>query len=296
MESYEPTIASDLPPIAAQHTRMRTNYVDTFRRYNDSNTQISLHSHNYYELLYCRSNCNVEYLIGTDRYLLQKGDIVFISPGVSHRPLLPTEMQEPYVRDIIWLSTDFVQQLYNVLPSDFSPAMSHLRLLRTSPETRELLGHYFDIGVRETERKEVCWHAAVVANTILLMTLLRRAAENTASEPLHAEKPELLEQIIRYVEEHLSEKITLTETAKRFWVSESTICQTFRKRMGASFYRYVIQRRLIAAKVLIGRGIPLEELSVQVGFSDYSAFYRAFRQEYGISPRHYRKQLEQGVL
>ena len=58
--------------------------------------------------------------------------------------------------------------------------------------------------------------------------------------------------------------------------------------MGVSFYRYVTQRRLIAAKILIEKGILLEEVSRQTGFQDYSSFYRAFKNEYGISPRQYR--------
>ena len=59
--------------------------------------------------------------------------------------------------------------------------------------------------------------------------------------------------------------------------------------MGVSFYRCVTQRRLIASKALILQGIPLEQVSERVGFADYSGFYRAFRQEYGISPRQYRR-------
>ena len=59
--------------------------------------------------------------------------------------------------------------------------------------------------------------------------------------------------------------------------------------MGVSFYRCVTQRRLIAAKALILDGHPLENVGQQVGFSDYSSFYRAFKQEYGIPPRQYRK-------
>ena len=91
-----------------------------------------------------------------------------------------------------------------------------------------------------------------------------------------------------YVENHLSEKITLTDMARRFYVSESTIIQHFRKKMGISFYRCVTQQRLIFAKNLIQKGIPLETVCRQVGFTDYSTFYRAFNQEYGLSPRQYR--------
>ena len=91
------------------------------------------------------------------------------------------------------------------------------------------------------------------------------------------------------MEHHLGDHITLATTAQRFFVSESKISQTFREKMGVSFYRCVTQRRLIAAKNLIAAGMGMEAVSAQVGFRDYSSFYRAFRQEFGISPRQYRK-------
>lgn len=99
----------------------------------------------------------------------------------------------------------------------------------------------------------------------------------------------------RYVDTHLAEKITLEDIARKFLVSQSTISQTFRQKMGISFYRYVTQRRLIAAKTEILAGCQLESLYETVGFSDYSTFYRAFRREYGISPSQYRK-LQAGNL
>ena len=129
----------------------------------------------------------------------------------------------------------------------------------------------------------------MIGNTITLLTQLNRAYQDTASYPLHAEKPALLDRAMAYIEENLSGKITLEEAARRLFVSQSTITQTFRKKMGVSFYRCVTQRRLIAAKSLIGEGVQLESVGQLVGFSDYSTFYRAFKQEFGISPRQYRK-------
>ena len=143
------------------------------------------------------------------------------------------------------------------------------------------------IGVMEAERQADGWEAAVIGNTITLLTLMGRSIQERTASVLKAEKPELLNEVLSYIELHLNEKITLEETAKHFYVSVSTITQLFRQKMGTSFYRCVTQRRLIAAKVRIGDGEALEDVSRAVGFSDYSSFYRAFKKEYGITPRQY---------
>ncbi len=44
-----------------------------------------LHSHVFYEVLFCCEG-GTEYLLGAGRYRVQKGDVVLIPPGVSHRP------------------------------------------------------------------------------------------------------------------------------------------------------------------------------------------------------------------
>ena len=275
-----------------QELEMSSPLVDTHQDTSFSNATISLHSHSFYELLYCRNTCGAEYLVGTDRYRLQKGDIVFIAPGISHRPLLPKDMSEPYHRDILWISCDLMEQL-TVRFSDPDFLAESSALLRTAGTKWEYLGELFHNGVTEAQQQAAGWEMAVIGNTLTLLTHIRRAYRDHFSPAFHAEKPELMEQIMAYVEAHLSEKITLTDIAKRFWVSQSTISQTFRQKMGVSFYRCVTQRRLIAAKAMILEGMMLEEVGQLVGFTDYSTFYRAFKQEYGISPRQFRKIQEQ---
>lgn len=272
-----------------QELEMESRYVDTHRDVSWNNTGIQLHSHNFYELIYCRSAFQVEYLVGARRYLLQQGDVVIVPPGVSHCPMLPEKLTEPYRRYVLWISSEFIETMTNMFSYEDDRLKIHTNLIRTVGTGWEFLGEMFRKGVREREKGFPGWEAAVAANTLQLLVQIQRALADSRVKPLQAEKPDLLDRVMGYVENNLGSRITLADTARQFYVSESTVSQLFRKKMGVSFHQCVIQRRLIAAKAMISENIPMEEVCTRVGFSDYSSFYRAFRQEYGVSPRQYRK-------
>jgi two-component system response regulator YesN len=101
----------------------------------------------------------------------------------------------------------------------------------------------------------------------------------------------LLEQITAYARANLAEQITLKGLAAQYNVSVSTITQTFQRKAGVSFHKYLTECRVRRAVELMEEGIPLEEVGRQVGYSDHSSFYRAFVQCMGSSPREYRKQM-----
>ena len=71
--------------------------------------------------------------------------------------------------------------------------------------------------------------------------------------------------------------------------ANSKLTKLFYHRLQISFYHFVTQRRLIHSKIKIEEGNSMEEVALSCGFCDYSAFYRAFKKEYGISPREYKK-------
>ena len=274
--------------ISPVNLTMRSRYVDAVQEVTHTHLTVSIHAHDFFEMLYCRNPAGVEYLMGAERYRLQKGDIVFIPPGISHCPILPERMPEPYRRDVIRMSRDFMLKVFSLNVDEEPDTVAEPFLLRTSGTRWEYLGDWFHQGIIEAEEQQHGWELALIGNTTKLMVYLYRAFTAQSTAPMKAEKPELLDQVLEYIEQHLHEKITLAEVAHHFYVSQSTITQTFRNKLGLSFYRCVTQARLIAAKRLIEGDQSLESIAEAIGFSDYSAFYRAFKQEYGVSPRQYR--------
>ena len=273
-----------------QELEMTSRFVDTHRDVSYSNAHVSLHSHTFYEILYCRGGTGVEYLVGSDRYRLQKGDVVLVPPGISHRPILPEVMTEPYKRDVLWISQDFVNTIAVAFPERGKGSLGYHSPIRTAGTRWTSIGDLFRYGVREAENQAPGWEAAVIGNTLLILTELKRVHLERSAGELKAEKRELLDDITAYIEDHYPEHLTLGSMARQFYVSESTISHLFKQKMGVSVYHYITQRRLIAAKNRILDRVPLDQVAEQVGFADYSAFYRAFKAQFGISPRQFRTQ------
>lgn len=270
-----------------QELEMSSAYVDTHQDVSYSAQMLSLHSHAFWEILFCCSCQNMEYLVGTQRYKLQPGDVIIVAPGVSHKPLFPETMEVPYKRYVLWLSPAFLELMGSLVPESARADFPPFSLLRTAGSQWKYLEDMFHAGVKEAERRQPNYEAAVLGNTVTLLTHITRAFLSQGAKHSRAEKPELLDRVLSYIEARLSQRITLEETARHFFVSESTIQQTFRQKLGTSFYRCVTQRRLIAAKTMIAQGMSLEGVARAVGFSDYSSFYRAFKKEYGITPRQF---------
>ncbi len=268
-----------------QELEMDSKAVDCQEDVNYTKDKVSLHSHTFYEVLYCKGG-NVQYLLGADRYRVGRGDIIFVPPGISHRPLYLDQLVEPYSRYVIWIHPDFMKTLKENL--GFNP-LSKPVLLRTKDSGWEYLAKYFQAACMESATRQEGFQACMMADTMQLLIHLTRACNHSkAMEPL-TEKKELLDELIAYIENHLAEKITLKSAASHFYISERAISRLFSEKMDVSFYRYVTQRRLIAAKVLIINGEPLEAIGEHVGFSDYSTFYRAFKQAFSISPKQFKK-------
>ena len=91
----------------------------------------------------------------------------------------------------------------------------------------------------------------------------------------------LYEMMMDYIEEHLKENLDLNELSRIFHVSKYHISHVFKDETGISVHQYILKKRLDACKSAIRSGDKITSVYPVFGFRDYSAFYRAFRKEYG---------------
>ncbi|MEG2405072.1 MAG: AraC family transcriptional regulator [Oscillospiraceae bacterium] len=270
-----------------QELEMESAFVDVHNDISFSQDTIQLHSHIFYEIMLCQGG-NVQYILNDKRYRLKRGDVVIIPPCVSHRPLFMEELTEPYKRIVLWINASFLDRVTTAWPmEDFSFAQGGF-ILRTEEYGADGFSPLFEALLTESENMHSGWQAAISGGVMQLLVHLIRAHSNEAVSP-SAESGSLLDDVMYYIDHNLTQKITLENVARHFFVSRSSISHLFSQKLGISFYHYIIQHRLIAAKSKILDGVPMGDICTECGFADYSSFYRLFKKEYGISPLEYKR-------
>ena len=99
-----------------------------------------------------------------------------------------------------------------------------------------------------------------------------------------------LEDVARYMEEHLDEPLSIPQLSRRALLSPTAFKAAFRRRYGLAVHTWLRQRRMDrAAQLLQGSSLSVLEVAQAVGYSSGSQFAAAFRERYGTSPGKFRK-------
>lgn len=236
------------------------------------------HTHDMFELYYCISGSGVFHVEG-NAYPLRDGMLMLMRPTESHYTEI--DPAHPYHRKAL----HFRQEL---LPSDSSDILLRPFLLREDGQYNAYLPQDFADDtyrrllhnmVRPTEHVRM----QILINLAPLLFEVERAAaariQDAAAVPTTA-----IYRIIRYINEHLFEELTLDAVCDRFFISRSQLCRSFKHATGSTVWKYVQTKRLIAAKEQIGHGAAATDAAVACGFHDYSAFYRAYQKAFGTPP------------
>lgn len=259
--------------------------------YDDRNlAKIEAHSHNYYEF-YFFAEGEVSMQIGKDLYTLRFGDIIVIPPHVPHRAIIHSQTI-PYRRFVFWISHEFYDHLRQV-SSCYSYLLDHVR------DSKQYVFHLDRIAsntlqskmLRLLEEMQAQRFGRELQLTLYVDDLILRI-NRIAYEMLEPEKKttdaSLYANLVEYIENHLEEELSLERLAEEFYVSKYHIAHVFKDNIGLSIHQYITKKRLLLCEEAIRAKMNITDVYQTYGFGDYSSFYRAFKKEYGISPKEYR--------
>lgn len=257
---------------------------------------VELHHHDFFEI-YFLIDGDVTYLIDSKIVHVMPGDLLLISPGELHQVCIRPEMAA-YERYVLWVDPAVIQRLSSQV-SDLSLGLDPSRpgygnQLRLSPEDRARVQDLLEQLDRETNTPDYgtdLLRDALV--TQLLVTVNRLAARQGSWMDEDSRTNRAVAQVISYVNLHYSEPLSLDMLAERVFVSKYHLSHEFNRQMGTSVYHYIQKKRLLIARQLLAQGGKPNEVYTNCGFSDYTGFYRAFKSEYGISPREYARSARQ---
>ncbi len=245
----------------------------------DSN--FTMHVHEQCEI-YCFVSGDAEYLVEGARYPLKAWSVLIMRPAESHRVKILGGGK--YERYAVNFSPSFTERLDSrrILMSPFYERPLGRGNLYPAAELGGEIPMWFD----EMCRGGGGYERQLVISTrlFLILEMIYKAYLNRGAAE-YAPPTELSEQIVTYVNAHLFECLAIPALAERFFLSASQFNRVFRRATGASPWEYIIIKRLTAARERIRCGEPAGIAAESCGFSDYSAFYRAYVKRFGYPPK-----------
>ena len=249
------------------------------------------HSHSYYEV-YFFLNGDVSYEVEGTQYRLQYGDYLLIPPEVKHHPVFHST-GKTYQRIVLWISRNYFETMCS-WSEDFSYSFRYVQESRHSHFRTDFVtfqniqGRLLDL-LEEIHGNKAFHMLNAELQIHSFMLLLNRITYDMLHKVPAAYENALYLNICDYINNHLEENLSLDHLASFFYASKYHISHVFKDNMGISLHQYIIKKRLQASKNGILSGIPFGELYHQYGFSDYTSFYRAFKKEFGLSPKEFRE-------
>ncbi len=259
--------------------------------YHDTSLKnVDLHTHDYYEFYFFQEG-NVSIQIDKNIFAVTPGDMVIVPPHVSHKPIIHN-VDVPYSRFVFWISKVFCNYLLSLSP-DYGYLMQLVTtrknyIFHNDKITFNSIQSKLILLLEEMQGNRFCKSAQIPLYVSDLILYLNRLIYERSNPVSTRENASLYQNICAFIEAHIEEDLSLDRLANEFFMSKYHIAHIFKNNIGLSIHQYITKKRLTYCRQSILSGMSITNAYETFGFGDYSSFYRAFKKEYGISPKDFR--------
>ena len=255
-----------------------------FHLQSDGVPSVDFHYHDFHKLLLVLSGGGI-YAVEGRRYLLEPGDVVLLGRGNIHRPEIGKG--RIYERAIFYISDSYLKS-HKV--DDWDPSVlfddPECHVLRLKSEDLERLRWEASVLERELSLgtpDAILMSRCQLMEILLVLYRIKNGSRHTHTPPSQPGDEKIL-AILRYLNEHITEDISIDQLSERFFISKFHMMRRFRQEAGMPIHAYLTDKRLFLARDLIARGMSATEACYQSGFHSYSSFSRAYQKRFQVTP------------
>ena len=250
-----------------------------------SGQEKDFHFHEFDKLVILISG-SVDYTVEGTTYRLEPWDVLLVRHHMIHKAAI--DLSVPYERVIIYLDSAYVERFAPEagLMDCFTVAEKRgyclVRPARNGiPELRA------DIERLESVMDDRLFGGDIMRGTMLAQLLVRInriTLSDTAGESAKAGDGGRIAPALSFINENLTGELNIDDMAAMCYMSRYHFMRTFKAQTGCTVHNYILRKRLVLAARLIREGMAASAAAVECGFSDYSAFHRAFTKTFKVSP------------
>ncbi|MBR0277031.1 MAG: helix-turn-helix transcriptional regulator [Clostridia bacterium] len=225
---------------------------------------------------------------GEKTYFLKKGTLCFVGTGKYH--YIMSDNPSNYDRSMLFVSADYFDKILEILSTNIMPYKLSSKAFVYAiidEDERNKVEEIFK-KIKEYEHDEIYGKWIVISCVIELLVFLNRYLCEIVSSTT-----EVVSRAIEYIIKNACREITIDEICFEMHMSKYHFCRQFRKTTGTTVMKYILKTRLIMAKnMILNENLSITEISNRCGFSSISYFSRVFKEENGISPLNYKKEMQ----
>lgn len=239
-----------------------------------------MHAHECYELYYFLRGHAVFWVEGTP-YPLRPDDVMIFNIAETHKISVQSDM--PYERAAVLFTSDILDKAdpeHTLLYPFCSRSLGRDNCFHPGDFKDSYWKYCLNNMFGDAENRRL----QINVNLLPLLNELNRAFSNKKGR-MGDNQNDLSQQILRYINENIFESLSADMVVSKFSISKSSLFAMMKKMTGTTFWSYITVKRLLRARQLLLSGGKPTEVYAQCAFQDYTTFYRAYRKQFGISPK-----------